>query len=91
MLLLIMLPGILLVIPMFTQIVDIGWINTVQAMVLPWTAVQISFGMYLMRTFFETLPREYFEAARLDGASEARLFLRIAMPLASLPSARWAF
>jgi ABC-type glycerol-3-phosphate transport system permease component len=82
MLILIMLPGILLVIPMFTLIVDIGWINTIQAIVLPFTAVQISFGMFLMRTFFETLPREYFEAARLDGASEMQLFYRIALPLA---------
>lgn len=82
MLLLIMLPGILLVIPMFVQINDLDWTNTVQAVVLPWAAVQIPFGMYLMRTFFETLPREYFEAARLDGASESQLFLRIALPLA---------
>lgn len=82
MLLLIMLPGILLVIPMFTQIVAMGWVNTVAAMVLPWAAVQIPFGMYLMRTFFETLPREYFEAARLDGAGETGLFLRIGLPLA---------
>ncbi len=82
MLLLIMLPGILLVIPMFAQIVSIGWIDTWQAIVLPWTAVQIPFGMFLMRTFFETLPREYFEAARLDGATELQLLYRIAIPLA---------
>ena len=82
MLLLIMLPGILLVIPMFVQMVDLGWTNTIQSMVLPWAAVQIPFGMFLMRTFFETLPREYFEAARIDGASEGGLFLRIALPLA---------
>jgi ABC-type glycerol-3-phosphate transport system permease component len=82
MLILIMLPGILLVIPMFTLIVGMGWINTTQAIVLPFTAVQIPFGMFLMRTFFETLPREYFEAARLDGANELQLFYRIALPLA---------
>src|SRR4030095_2239223 len=68
---------------MFTQIVAMGWTNSIQAMVLPWTAVQIPFGMFLMRTFFETLPREYFEAARLDGASELQLFYRIALPLAT--------
>jgi ABC-type glycerol-3-phosphate transport system permease component len=83
MLILIMLPGILLVIPMFVQMRDMGWVNTVQGVVLPWTAVQIPFGMFLMRTFFETLPREYFEAARLDGASELQLFYRIALPLAT--------
>jgi ABC-type glycerol-3-phosphate transport system permease component len=83
MLILIMLPGILLVIPMFVEIKDLGWINTAQGIVFPWTAVQIPFGMFLMRTFFETLPREYFEAARLDGASELQLFYRIALPLAT--------
>ena len=83
MLVLIMLPGILLVIPMFVEIKDMGWVNTWQSVVLPWTAVQIPFGMFLMRTFFETLPKEYFEAARLDGASELQLFYRIALPLAS--------
>jgi ABC-type glycerol-3-phosphate transport system permease component len=81
-LVLIMLPGILLVIPMFVQIVKLGWINSVQAIVLPWSAVQIPFGMFLMRTFFETLPKEYFEAARLDGAGEFQLLYRIAIPLA---------
>ena len=83
MLLLIMLPGILLVIPMFVEIKDFGWLNTTQGIVFPWTAVQIPFGMFLMRTFFETLPREYFEAARLDGANEFQLFYRIALPLAT--------
>jgi ABC-type glycerol-3-phosphate transport system permease component len=83
MLILIMLPGILLVIPMFVEIKNFGWINTVQGIVFPWTAVQIPFGMFLMRTFFETLPREYFEAARLDGADELKLFYRIALPLAT--------
>ncbi len=81
-LMIIMLPGILLVIPMFTQIVSWNWQNTVQAIVLPWTAVQVPFGMFLMRTFFETLPAAYFEAARIDGASEMQLFNRIALPLA---------
>ena len=82
MLILIMLPGILLVIPMFAQIVGLGWVNTPQAIVLPWAAVQIPFSVYLMRTFFETLPTEYFEAARLDGANDLQLFFRVAVPLA---------
>lgn len=81
-LMIIMLPGILLVIPMFTQVVSWNWQNSVQAIVLPWAAVQIPFGMFLMRTFFETLPAAYFEAARIDGASELQLFSKIALPLA---------
>lgn len=81
-LILIMLPGILLVIPMFSLIVSIGWTNTLPAVVLPWTAVEIVFGTFLMRTFFESLPQEYFEAARLDGASELTLITHVAVPLA---------
>ena len=81
-LIIIMLPGILLVIPMFRQIVSWGWQNTTQAVFLPWTSVQIPLGMFLMRTFFETLPKEYFEAARIDGASELQLFYKIGLPLA---------
>ncbi len=79
---LLMLPGILLVIPMFSEIVSFGWGNSIQGVVLPWVAVDIVFGMFVMRTFFESLPREYFEAARLDGANEITLLLRVAVPLA---------
>lgn len=82
MLALIMIPGILLVVPMFSVVIGLGWGNSVQGVVLPWTAGQIVFGTFLMRTFFETLPKEFFEAARLDGASEFTLLFRIALPLA---------
>ena len=79
---LMMLPSALTLIPLFLQIVEWGWMNTVHGIVLPWTAGQIVLGMFLMRIFFETLPAETFEAARLDGASELTLFTRIALPLA---------
>ena len=82
MLALIMIPGILLVIPMFSVIIEFGWGDSIQGVVLPWTSVEIVFGTFIMRTFFETLPQEYFEAARLDGASEMTLLLKIALPLA---------
>lgn len=82
MLALIMIPGILLIVPMFSVVIGLGWGDTIQGVILPWTAGQIVFGTFLMRTFFETLPSEYFEAARLDGANEITLLFRIAMPLA---------
>jgi ABC-type glycerol-3-phosphate transport system permease component len=81
-LVLLMLPGILLVIPMFVQVTSWGWLNTPQAIILPWTAVDIVFGIFLMRTLFESMPKAYFEAARLDGANEFQLFMRIGVPMA---------
>lgn len=82
MLALMMLPNVLTLIPLFIQLRDWGWLNQAHAVILPWTSLQIVFATYVMRVFFEKLPKEIFEAARLDGASELALFLRVAVPLA---------
>lgn len=82
MLALMMLPGVLTLIPLFIQLRDWGWLNTIHGVILPWTSLQIVFATYIMRVFFEKLPKEIFEAGRLDGASEWQLFSRIAVPLA---------
>ena len=67
---------------MFSIITDLNWNDALQGVVLPWVSVEIVVGTFLMRTFFETLPQEVFEAARLDGANELTLLVRIAIPLA---------
>lgn len=82
MLALMMLPAILTLIPLFVQIRDWGWLNTRHGVILPWTSFQVVFATYIMRVFFERLPEEMFEAARLDGANELRSFFSIALPLA---------
>lgn len=82
MLALMMLPNVLTLIPLFLQVRDWGWLNKPYAVILPWTSLQIVFATYVMRVFFEKLPKEIFEAARLDGATELDLFLRLAVPLA---------
>lgn len=82
MLSLMMLPAVLTLIPLFIQMRDWGWLNKVHGVILPWASLQIVFATYIMRVFFEKLPKEIFEAARLDGANELRLFAQIAVPLA---------
>jgi len=84
MLALMMLPGVLTLAPLFVQMRDWGWLNTTQGVVMPWVATQLVFATFIMRVFFEKLPKEVFEAARLDGASELRLLWSIAIPM-SLP------
>ncbi len=79
---LLMLPGVLTLAPMFVMIKNWGWLNKIPGVIIPWTAFDIVFGTFVMRTFFEAQPGEIFEAARLDGAGEFRLFLSIAVPLA---------
>jgi multiple sugar transport system permease protein len=55
-------------------------VNTLPALMLPWLAS--AFGVFLMRQFFLSLPRELEEAARLDGCSALGVFWRVILPLA---------
>lgn len=75
-----MLPGAALLVPLFVLMSALGLVNTYPALVLPFLAGP--FGVFLTRQFFSGLPDELLEAARMDGASEFRIFWTIAMPLA---------
>src|SRR5688500_429008 len=81
-LLLLMVPGILTIVPLFVQIRQFGMMNSWAALVFPWTAFDLVFGIYLMRLYFERLPRELFYAARVEGASEWKVLVFVAIPLA---------
>lgn len=67
--------------PLFLVYSKVGLVNSVWGMILPSMVSPI--GIYLMRTFIDaSVPKELIEAARIDGASELGIFLRIAVPLA---------
>jgi multiple sugar transport system permease protein len=76
----IMIPTQLLMIPTYVMFTRLGVINTLAAAAIPWLAS--AFGIFLMRQFFLSLPRELEEAARLDGCSPYGVFWRIVLPLA---------
>ncbi len=75
-----MVPQEVLVIPMFLLMQRLGWINTWQALILPWAFG--AFGTFLLRQFFMSLPYELVEAARVDGCNHWDTFLRVILPLA---------
>ena len=75
-----MLPGAAILVPQFVLMSALGLVNSYPALVLPFLAGP--FGVFLTRQFFAGLPEELLEAARMDGASEFRIFWTIAMPLA---------
>lgn len=87
-----MIPQEVLVIPMFLLLQRFGWINTYQALILPWAFG--AFGTFLLRQFFLGLPYDLIEASRLDGCTHMGTFLRVVLPLAK-PSlavlAVWTF
>lgn len=70
------------IIPTYLIVQATGLLNTVWAMIIP-SALSV-FNVFVMKTFFEGLPGELAESARLDGAGELRLLVRIILPL-SLP------
>jgi alpha-1,4-digalacturonate transport system permease protein len=74
-----MVPFQVLMIPLFVLLKNFDSLNTYHGLILP--RVPDAFGVFLMRQYFQSLPRELLEAARIDGASEWAIFWRIAMPL----------
>jgi multiple sugar transport system permease protein len=74
-----MIPFFVTLIPVFYIVRQLHWIDTYQGIVAP--GMISAYGIYLMRQFIRGIPDEYIDAARIDGASEPLIFLRIIMPL----------
>ncbi len=74
-----MIPIHVTVIPLFIVTNRLGLIDNILAVILPGTAN--AFGIFLMRQYIQTLPSELEEAARIDGASELRVFWNVILPL----------
>ena len=81
-----MLPGVVLFIPNFILVRDLGWLNTMAGMVAPF-ALMSGFSIFFLRQFFLSVPRDLEEAALLDGASHWTIFRRIVLPLNTTPLA----
>jgi ABC-type glycerol-3-phosphate transport system permease component len=77
-----MLPGQITIIPVFRLFASLGMVDTYAPLIVPAWLGTNGFAVFLLRQFFRTLPEETMEAARLDGASEGKILVRVAMPLA---------
>jgi multiple sugar transport system permease protein len=75
-----MIPGIVLLIPMFIVLKQLNFIDTYYGLIVP--KLTTAFGVFLMKQFFESIPREMEEAARIDGANPFQTFFRVVLPLA---------
>lgn len=76
----IMIPTQLLMIPTYILFSRLGLLNGLGAAIVPWLAT--AFGVFLMRQFFLSLPRELEEAAMIDGCNRWQVFFRVILPLA---------
>jgi multiple sugar transport system permease protein len=75
-----MVPPQLFIIPQYQIMSDLGWLNSLQALIVP--GLFSAFGVFLLRQFFLGLPPELEEAARIDGAGPLRIYWSIVLPLA---------
>lgn len=74
-----MIPGVLFLIPTYVLMYRIGWVGHFHALIIP-AAVSV-YNIFLIRQFIVGIPNELIEAARLDGAGELGIFLRLILPL----------
>ena len=74
-----MIPTEMLVIPWYVMAKNFGWLDSYWGIMFP--GMMTAFGAFLMKQFFETVPNDFLEAARVDGLNEFAIFWRIAMPL----------
>ena len=74
-----MVPGMVLFVPQFVLVSNLGLTNTYGGLILPFLAGP--FGVFLMRQFLLSIPDDLIEAARVDGAGEWRIFLQVILPL----------
>ena len=78
---LLVVPIQMALIPIFSLYNDLGLFDTIAGLVLFHTAFGLPFAIFLLRNFFIGIPRDLLEAARIDGASELLIFMRLILPL----------
>lgn len=74
-----MIPFQITLIPLYLIITGLGWVNSYQGLIIP--GISSAFGIFLLRQSFLNIPRDYQDAARIDGASEWVIFTRVFLPL----------
>jgi multiple sugar transport system permease protein len=78
-----MVPSIVILVPQYIIIRDLGWLDSYKGLIVPFTVS--SFGIFLMRQAFRRMPTELIDAARIDGAGEWRILFQIVVPLNIAP------
>jgi multiple sugar transport system permease protein len=78
-----MFPPIVTAVPLFLMMRDLRLLNTVASLVIVYTALNLPFVVWMMRGFFQELPRELEEAAMVDGDSRLGALVRVVLPLAT--------
>jgi ABC-type glycerol-3-phosphate transport system permease component len=82
---LMIVPPVVMLLPLFILFVDLSLISTYRGVILIYAGLTAPFSVYLLTTFFRTVPREIIESALADGASHFRILVQIVLPM-SMPA-----
>lgn len=74
-------PAISIISPLYMLLQRLGWLNSYQALIVPYTAFNLPFAIWILRNYFLQIPKALFEASRVDGAGVFQTFYRIFLPL----------
>lgn len=73
-----MIPFQIILIPLYILMVKLGWVNSYLALIVPWLVSAL--GIVLFRQFFQSIPQDLIDAARIDGCNELQIIFRIIWP-----------
>jgi ABC-type glycerol-3-phosphate transport system permease component len=80
---LMVIPPAVLILPLFVLMVNINLINKLPSVIIIYSGLLIPFSVYLLVSFFRSLPSELFDAAAIDGCNNLDIFWRISLPLST--------
>jgi raffinose/stachyose/melibiose transport system permease protein len=78
---LMVVPPVTLLVPMFVFMVDRGWVNHLQSVIIFYTGLLVPFAVFFLTNFFRTVPQELIEAASVEGAGPFTVLRQVVMPL----------
>lgn len=78
-----MFPGVVMAIPLYVLMDELGLLNSLVGLTLVYSTTSVPFSVWMLKGYFDTIPREIEEAAIVDGASQWFIFRRIVLPLAT--------
>jgi raffinose/stachyose/melibiose transport system permease protein len=79
---LMVVPPVTLLVPMFVFMVDSGWVNHLQSVIVFYSGLLVPFAIFFLVNFFRTVPHELIEAASVEGAGPFTVLRRVVLPLA---------
>lgn len=80
-----LIPGIMLLVPIFILAIQLGFINTYSGLVFAYAVTAVPFSIWILKGYYDTIPIDLEEAAKIDGCTEFQAFYRVLLPL-SLPA-----